>query len=147
MEEAFHEITSPLALRPLFVTREARIGAHVMACVLAYDLDNTIENRLRLAGIANAPPTMLETLASDQMNRIQVKSTGQTRLTMTEPTAEQRRDVAALPCEIVWEDHAVHNALTAMKSWVSSRILADGARKPLSANGRKILAPNMGYRV
>ncbi len=47
VEEVFHEIKSPLALRPLFVTRAQRIRAHVMACVLAYDLYNTMEVRLR----------------------------------------------------------------------------------------------------
>ncbi len=36
VEEAFHEIKSPLALRPLFVSRSERIRAHVMTCVLAY---------------------------------------------------------------------------------------------------------------
>ncbi len=47
VEEAFHEIQSPLALRPLFVTRAQRIRTHVMACVLAYALYNTMEVRLR----------------------------------------------------------------------------------------------------
>ena len=35
VEEAFHEIQSPLALRPLFLSRSHRIRAHGLACVLA----------------------------------------------------------------------------------------------------------------
>ncbi len=38
VDEAVHEIKSPLALRPLFLSRSKRIRAHVMTCVLAYGL-------------------------------------------------------------------------------------------------------------
>ena len=118
VEEAFHEIKSPLALRPLFVTRAQRIRAHVMACVLVYDLYNTMEERLRLHDQAESPPTVLKALASSQINRLRVKSTDQTRLTITEPTPLQRTYVSALQCDAVLEDRTIQSIVTAMKSWL-----------------------------
>lgn len=47
VEEAFHEIKSHLDLRPIFLTREKRVKAHVSICVLAYFLYNDMEQRLR----------------------------------------------------------------------------------------------------
>ena len=48
VEEAFHEIQSPPALRPLFVSRAERIRAHFMTCVLAYLLNTDTEERLAI---------------------------------------------------------------------------------------------------
>jgi len=59
VEEAFHEIQSPLALRPLFLSRSQRIRAHGMACVLAYGIDNAMEERLRHESLAESPATIL----------------------------------------------------------------------------------------
>ena len=77
VEEAFHEIKSPLALRPLFVSRSERIRAHVS--VLAYGLNNAMEEQLRQHGRAESPATVLQALASVQMNRLRIPPTGQTR--------------------------------------------------------------------
>ncbi len=64
VEEAFHEIQSPLTLRPLFLGRSHRIRAHGLACVLAYGIDNAMEERLRLESLAESPATGLDALAS-----------------------------------------------------------------------------------
>lgn len=47
VDKAFHEIQSSLALRSVFGTRAQRIRAHMMACVLAHYLAETMEVRLR----------------------------------------------------------------------------------------------------
>ena len=90
VEEAFHEIKSPLGLRPLFVSRSERIRAHVMTCVLAYGLYNALEEQLRQHHRSESPTTVLRELASSQINRLRIQSTGQTRLTLTEPSPLQR---------------------------------------------------------
>lgn len=88
VEEAFHEIKSPFALRPLFVRRSERIRAHVMTCVLAYGLYNAMEERLRQHHRPESPETVLRELASGQMNRLRIQSTGQTRITLSQPAPE-----------------------------------------------------------
>lgn len=51
MEEAFHEIKSHLELRPIHLTREKRVKAHVTICTLAYFLYNDMERRLKKTAI------------------------------------------------------------------------------------------------
>ncbi len=46
VEESFHEIKSPLALRSLFVSRNERIRAHLMVCGLACALYNAMDKRV-----------------------------------------------------------------------------------------------------
>lgn len=118
VEEAFHEIKSPLALRPLFVSRAERIRAHVMTCVLAYLLYNDMEERLRRQGRAESPVTVLNALRSGQINRLRVRSTDQTRLSLTEPSALQRTYVTALGCEMVLADRAVQSVVEVMQDWL-----------------------------
>ncbi len=118
VEEAFHEIKSPLALRPLFVSRSERIRAHVMTCVLAYGLYNAMEERLRQHHRTESPETVLRELASSQMNRLRIQSTGQTRITLTEPAPVQRLYLADLECEQVVAPSTVQSVIQAMQSWL-----------------------------
>ena len=118
VEEAFHEIKSPLALRPLFVSRSERIRAHVMTCVLAYGLYNAMEERLRQHHRTESPETVLRELASSQMNRLRIQSTGQTRITLTEPAPVQRRYLTDLECEQVVAPSTVQSVIQAMQSWL-----------------------------
>ena len=53
-------------------------------------------------------------LASSQINQLRVKSTNQTRLTITEPTPRQRAYVSALQCDAVLEDRPMQSVVTAM---------------------------------
>ena len=65
-----------------------------------------------------SPSTVLKALASSQINRLRVKSTDQTRLTITEPTPNQRAYVSALQCDAILEDRPMQSVVTAMKSWL-----------------------------
>ncbi len=49
-----------------------------MACVLAYGIDNAMEERLRHQSLAESPATVLDALASSQINRLKIQSTNQT---------------------------------------------------------------------
>ncbi len=64
------------------------------------------------------PSTVLKALASSQINRLRVRSTDQTRLTITEPTPRQRAYVSALQCDAVLADRTMQSVVTAMKSWL-----------------------------
>ena len=118
VEEAFHEIKSPLALRPLFLSRSRRIRAHVMACVLAYGIYNAMEERLRQQSLAESPATVLDALASSQINRLKIQSTNQTWLTLTESSPQQRAYLQALDCESLIANTTLQPILKSMQSWL-----------------------------
>ncbi len=118
VEEAFPEIKSPLALRPLYVSRPERIRAHVMVCMLAYALYNTMEERLRRHHRAESPATVFHALRSGQINRLQVKTTQQTHVTATTPSPAQVAYVDAVECDTVLTDRTLKPILHAMESWL-----------------------------
>jgi transposase len=66
-ENAFRDIKSPLAERPIFHHTERRIEAHIFLCVLAYHLLIAIEKTLLDQAIHTSWPTVRETLKSHQI--------------------------------------------------------------------------------
>src|SRR5204862_459340 len=52
-EDAFRDMKSPLAVRPIFHHLEKRTDAHIFLCVLAYHLLNAIEKTLLDHGVAD----------------------------------------------------------------------------------------------
>ena len=118
VEQAFHETKSPLPWRPWFVSRSERIRAHVMTCVLAYGLYNALAERLRQHHRTESPEPVLRALASNQMNRLRIQSTGQTRIPLTEPAPVQRRYLADLEGEHVVAPSTVQSVIQAMQSWL-----------------------------
>jgi len=117
VEEAFHEIQSPLALRPLFLSRSQCLRAHGMACVLAYEIDNAMEERLRHESLAESPATILDALASSQIHRWKIQSTNHTGFTRTESSPEQRAYLQALGCQALIANPTLQPILKAMQSW------------------------------
>ncbi len=98
VEEAFHEIKAPLQLRPIYLTRAQRVRAHVDVCMLAYFLYNDMEQRLRERAIGESPREVLRALKDCRVNRIAFKDSGESRLSITEPNAEQQLYLQALDC-------------------------------------------------
>ncbi len=88
-----------------------------MTCVLAYGLYNAIEERLRHHERSESPTTVFQALASGQINRLRIKTTGSTRLTLTEPSDMQRTYLEALDCEFVVASFTCQPILHAMQSW------------------------------
>jgi transposase len=74
VEEAFHEIKSHLQLRPIHLTREKRVRAHVTICMLAYFFYNDIELRLKEMGVDLSPLEVLEIMAKCQINKLEFQS-------------------------------------------------------------------------
>jgi transposase len=66
-ENAFRDMKSPLAERPIFHHTERRIEAHIFLCVLAYHLLVAIEKTLRDQAIHTSWATVRDTLKSHQI--------------------------------------------------------------------------------
>lgn len=66
-ENAFRDIKSPLAERPIFHHTERRTESHIFLCVLAYHLLIAIEKTLLDQGIHTSWPTVRDTLKAHQV--------------------------------------------------------------------------------
>ena len=88
VEEGFREIKGVLELRPVYLSLEDRVKAHVTVCVLAYLLWNTLEKRVsRLVKLSAAD--ILHELSKCKMHTLTV-TTGHGRIrTLTRFTQEQ----------------------------------------------------------
>jgi transposase len=75
-EAAFRTLKSPLAERPIFHHKEARVEAHIFLCVLAYHLLVSIEKTLLDAGIHTSWATVRETLKTHQLNTVVLPAEG-----------------------------------------------------------------------
>ncbi|MDC3426379.1 IS1634 family transposase [Aquibacillus sp. 3ASR75-11] len=91
IEEAFREMKSQLALRPVYLTRPERVKAHVSVCVLAYLLRNTIELLMQKSNQDMTASNALQKLESCQLNEVGLKDQKGKSITATEMTKEQRQ--------------------------------------------------------
>ncbi|MGD1038982.1 MAG: IS1634 family transposase [Roseiarcus sp.] len=66
-ENAFRDMKSPLAERPIFHHLEQRVDGHVFLCVLAYHLLISIEKTLLDQGVHTSWPTVRDTLKTHQV--------------------------------------------------------------------------------
>ncbi len=73
-ENAFRDMKSPLAERPIFHHIERRAESHIFLCVLAYHLLIAIEKTLLDQGIHTAWPTVRDTLKTHQLCTIVLPS-------------------------------------------------------------------------
>jgi transposase len=111
VEEAFREIKSQLALRPIHLTRPERVKAHVTICILAYLLFNTMETLLKQAGCSISPEQILKQIESCRLNQVGFKNSTNYSITMTKMTNEQEQWMKLLQCENYLKPKAV-NQLT-----------------------------------
>lgn len=99
VEEAFREMKSQLALRPIHLTRSERVKAHVSVCVIAYLLRNTMEMMLRKAGGMESPDEVLSQMGSCQLNLVGFEGKTPDSITMTKMTEQQQRWIQIFQCE------------------------------------------------
>ena len=99
IEEAFREMKSQLALRPIYLTRPERVKAHVTICVMAYLLINSIEMMLRKAEFTLSSEELLRQVSSCQLSQVGLKKSPQRSLTITEMTEQQQQWVKLFHCE------------------------------------------------
>ncbi|KLU60572.1 transposase DDE domain protein [Peptococcaceae bacterium CEB3] len=99
IEEAFREMKSQLALRPIHLTRPERVKAHVTVCILAYLLVNTMEMILKKSGHSTSPIDVLKQAQSCQLNQVGLKGSTGSSFTITEMTEQQREWTRIFNCE------------------------------------------------
>ena len=107
IEEAFREMKSQLALRPIYLTRPERVKAHVSICILAYLLINTIEMILKKANIDLSSEELLRQMNSCRLNKVGLKSSTQTTLCITEMNDQQKQWVKLFQCEKMIKPKAI----------------------------------------
>jgi hypothetical protein len=105
-EEAFRDMKSPLAERPIFHHLERRVETHIFLCLLAYHLLVAIETTLERNGVFTSWATVRDALASHQILTVVLPAQDGSVLRIRKastPDREQRRLYAALglPSEII----------------------------------------------
>src|SRR5262249_37436760 len=86
IEEAFKNLKSDLALRPIFHQREDRIEAHIFIAFLAYCLHVTLDRRLHAPAPGITPRSVFEKFAALQMIDVNIPTTDGRILTLTRYT-------------------------------------------------------------
>jgi transposase len=86
IEEAFKNLKSDLALRPIFHQREDRIEAHIFIAFLAYCLQVTLDRRLHALAPGLTPRSIFEKFAAVQMIDVTIPTTDSRTLTLTRYT-------------------------------------------------------------
>lgn len=93
VEQAFQELKSDLAIRPIYPQRDNRIEAHIFVAFLAYCLQVTLKQRLRALAPGLTPPAVLEKFSAIQMVEVHLPTTDRRTLILsryTEPEKDQQ---------------------------------------------------------
>ena len=92
IEQAFKELKSDLAIRPIYHQLDERIEAHIFVAFLAYCLQVTLKQRLRALAPGLTPRAVLEKFAAMQMVDVHLPTTDGWQLVLsryTEPDNDQ----------------------------------------------------------
>src|SRR3954467_5781075 len=92
VEQAFKDLKSDLAIRPIFHQTDARIEAHIFVAFLAYCLQVTLKQRLRPLAPGLTPRAVLEKMAALQMVDVHLPTTDGRTIVLsryTEPSTDQ----------------------------------------------------------
>jgi len=116
IEEAFREMKSLLALRPIHLTRPERVKAHVTVCILAYLLVNTMEMMLKRAQHSISPIEVLKQVQSCQLNQVGIKGSPGYSFTVTEMTEQQLEWVKLFNCENLLKPKALKQITKSMQT-------------------------------
>lgn len=93
VEQAFKELKSDLAIRPIYHQLDERIEAHIFVAFLAYCLQVTLKQRLRALAPGLTPGAVLEKFAAMQMVDVHLPTTDGRELILsryTEPDKDQQ---------------------------------------------------------
>ena len=93
IEQAFKELKSDLAIRPIYHQTDERIEAHIFVAFIAYCLQVTLKYRLKALAPGLTPRAALEKLAPMQMVDVRVPTTDGRVLILsrhTQPDADQQ---------------------------------------------------------
>ena len=90
IEQAFKELKSDLAIRPIHHQREERIEAHIFVAFLAYCLQVTLKQRLRALAPGLTPRSALEKFSAMQMVDVYLPTTDGRTLILTRYTEPEK---------------------------------------------------------
>jgi hypothetical protein len=93
IEQAFKEIKSDLAIRPIYHQRDHRIEAHIFVAFIAYCLQVTLKQRLRALAPGLTPRAVLEKLSAMQMVDVHLPTSDGRHIVLprhTQPDRDQR---------------------------------------------------------
>ena len=93
VEQAFKELKSDLAVRPIFHSSEERIEAHIFVAFLAYCLQVTLKAKLRTVAAGLTPAEVIAKFKTMQMVDVHVPTTDGRELLLsryTQPEPEHR---------------------------------------------------------
>ncbi len=103
IEEAFRNLKSDLAIRPIYHQLEHRIEAHIFVAFMAYCLYVTLDRRLHALAPGLSPRSVLEKFAAMQMIDLYIPTTDGRELVLTrhtEPEPELRLLLKKLRLEL-----------------------------------------------
>lgn len=103
IEQAFKELKSDLAIRPIYHQRDDRIEAHIFVAFLAYCLQVTLKQRLRALAPGLTPRAALEKFSVIQMVDVHLPTTDGRHLILsryTEPEKDQKMLLQQLKLEL-----------------------------------------------
>ncbi len=93
IEQAFKELKSDLAIRPIYHQLDHRIEAHIFVAFVAYCLQVTLKQRLRALAPGLTPRAVLEKLSAIQMVDVHLPTTDGRKIVLsryTQPDPDQR---------------------------------------------------------
>ncbi len=113
-ENAFRDMKSPLAERPIFHHLEHRVEAHIFLCVLAYHLLVSIEKTLLDQGIHSSWPTVRDTLKTHQVCTVVLPTNDGSPLRIRkaatpEPEVHDLYQRLAIPAQVIKPQHTWSN--------------------------------------
>jgi hypothetical protein len=91
IEQAFKELKSDLAIRPIHHQRDDRIEAHIFVSFVAYCLMVTLKQRLRALAPGLTPRAVLEKLSAIQMVDVRLPTTDGRHILMSRHTQPDRQ--------------------------------------------------------
>jgi IS4 transposase len=90
IEQAFKELKSDLAIRPIYHQKDERIEAHIFVAFVAYCLQVTLKQRTRTLAPGLTPRTVLEKFAAVQMVDVHLPTTDGRHLILSRYTQPEK---------------------------------------------------------
>jgi len=90
VEQAFKELKSDLALRPIYHQKDKRIEAHIFVAFLAYCLQVTLKAKLKPLASGLTPRSVLDKFAGVQMLDVHLPTTDNRELVLTRYTEPEK---------------------------------------------------------
>lgn len=103
VEQAFKELKGDLSIRPIYHQNDHRIEAHIFVAFLAYCLQVTLKQRLRVLAPGLTPRAVLEKFAALQMVDVHLPTTDGRHLILsryTQPDRDQKLLLKRLKLEL-----------------------------------------------